>query len=258
MHGKICYLGDGSLHGAASYLAGIMLHYGLAFDYVPGDAVPPPTFSSEPYTLYVVSDYRANRFGAAAMAHVAGAVQQGAGLVMLGGWESFFGRLGEYHQSPLAEVLPVVMHAERRSPQLCSALPHPKSGRASDSGGLAMGRAAGDRRVQCPDGQAWRANVARCRAVRCTSDRWRVSVRARPTLAVVGRRAARWRANRGTGGRRGAALGRRAGRLGRRAGRAGGGGRDDRGRQLVCSVFCQSVGLDGEFSVPSPSGRGLG
>ena len=30
---------------------------------------------------------------------------------MLGGWESFFGRAGEYHQSPLAEVLPVVMQS---------------------------------------------------------------------------------------------------------------------------------------------------
>jgi uncharacterized membrane protein len=28
---------------------------------------------------------------------------------MLGGWESYFGRLGEYHDSPLAEILPVEM-----------------------------------------------------------------------------------------------------------------------------------------------------
>jgi uncharacterized membrane protein len=57
----------------------------------------------------VVSDYPAARFGAAAMGVVAGRVERGAGLVMLGGWESFYGRLGEYHQSPLAEVLPVTM-----------------------------------------------------------------------------------------------------------------------------------------------------
>ena len=109
MRAKICYLGDGRLNGAAGYLAGIMLHYGLAFDHVPSDEAPPAAFSSEPYALYVVSDYPAARFGAAAMTHVAGRVEQGAGLVMLGGWESFFGRLGEYHQSPLADVLPVAM-----------------------------------------------------------------------------------------------------------------------------------------------------
>ena len=109
MRGKICYLGDGSLSGAAGYLAAIMLHDGLSFDHVPSDATPPAAFWSEAYALYVVSDYPARQFGAAAMTQVVAAVERGAGLVMLGGWESFFGRLGEYHQSLLAEVLPVVM-----------------------------------------------------------------------------------------------------------------------------------------------------
>jgi hypothetical protein len=109
MSATICYLGDGSLNGAASYLAGIMLHYGMAFDYVPSSESPPAAFASQRYALYVVSDYPAARFGGAAMTHVAHCVRQGAGLVMLGGWESYFGRLGEYHDSPLAEVLPVVM-----------------------------------------------------------------------------------------------------------------------------------------------------
>jgi uncharacterized membrane protein len=109
MSAQICYLGDGHLTGAAGYLAGIMLHHGLAFDHVPSDEATPASFSSTAYALYVVSDYPEARFGAAAMSHVVDRVQQGAGLVMLGGWESFFGRLGEYHKSPLADVLPVVM-----------------------------------------------------------------------------------------------------------------------------------------------------
>jgi uncharacterized membrane protein len=110
MGGKICYLGDGSLRGAAGYLAAIMLHHGLEFDYVPSDASPPAAFSSAAYAAYVVSDYPASRFGPATMGRVVEAVEQGAGLVMLGGWESFFGRLGEYHASALADVLPVLMH----------------------------------------------------------------------------------------------------------------------------------------------------
>lgn len=109
MAGKICYLGDGSLSGAASYLAGILLHEGLAFDYVSSGESPPASFSSSDYALYIISDYPAARFGATAMTHVAARVQRGAGLLMLGGWESFFGQLGEYHASPLADVLPVVM-----------------------------------------------------------------------------------------------------------------------------------------------------
>jgi hypothetical protein len=106
---KICYMGDIRLMGAASYLAGIMTHAGLAFDYVPSDQPPPSGLASDPYSLYVVSDYPVARFGASAMNDVAGSVERGAGLVMIGGWESFFGCAGEYHHSPLAKVLPVVM-----------------------------------------------------------------------------------------------------------------------------------------------------
>ncbi len=122
MQTKICYLGDDDLHRAAAYLAGIMLHYRLPFDHVPSHQPPPAAFMREPYALYVVSDYPAARFGAAAMKHVAERVERGAGLLMIGGWESYYGRLGEYHQSPLAGILPVVMeHADdrRNSAQPC-------------------------------------------------------------------------------------------------------------------------------------------
>ncbi|MFM7109343.1 MAG: glutamine amidotransferase [Planctomycetaceae bacterium] len=122
MPGKICYLGDDHLQGAAAYLAGVMLHEGLAHDHVPSAAAPPADFDAEPYALYVVSDYPAARFGAAAMEHVVRRVEQGAGLLMLGGWESFHGRLGEYHRSPLADALPVTMENaddRRNSAQPC-------------------------------------------------------------------------------------------------------------------------------------------
>jgi len=110
-HGKICYLGDDHLDGAAAiYLAGIMRHYGLPFDHIRSDREPPAGFEEKPYSLYIVSDYPAARFQAGMMERLVGRVRQdGAGLVMLGGWESYFGRLGEYQESPLAEALPVVM-----------------------------------------------------------------------------------------------------------------------------------------------------
>jgi uncharacterized membrane protein len=122
MAGKICYMGDDSLQGAAAYLGGIMHHFGLAFDHIPSGQAPPAGFIETPYALYVVSDYHAATFGGAAMAHVAERVSQGVGLAMFGGWETFFGRLGEYHDSPLAEVLPVVMERSddrRNSAQPC-------------------------------------------------------------------------------------------------------------------------------------------
>lgn len=106
---RVCYLGDDDLGGAAIYLAGIMTHFGLAFDHVQSTDSPDDDFSSQQYRLYVVSDYPAEQFQAGQMEHMARCVSRGSGLAMLGGWESYYGRLGEYHRSPLADILPVEM-----------------------------------------------------------------------------------------------------------------------------------------------------
>ena len=109
MPGRICYLGDDDLSQAAIYLAGIMAHSGLDYDHVPSTEKPPAGFDAQPYSLYVISDYPAANFASGQLERLADRVAAGAGLAMFGGWESFYGRLGEYHRSPLAEVLPVVM-----------------------------------------------------------------------------------------------------------------------------------------------------
>jgi len=109
MRGPVCYLGDDDLPLAAVYLAGIMTHYGLGYDYVPSARPPDDAFRTGAHSLYVLSDYPAARFAAGDLECLAGRVREGAGLAMFGGWESFHGRLGEYHRTVLAEVLPVVM-----------------------------------------------------------------------------------------------------------------------------------------------------
>lgn len=109
IRGRVCYLGDDDLGGAASYLAGVMAHFGIPFDHVPSPQSPGEAFDRQTYAAYVVSDYPAARWNAAQMEHVVRDVRCGAGLAMLGGWESYHGQKGEYHHSPLAEVLPVVM-----------------------------------------------------------------------------------------------------------------------------------------------------
>ncbi len=106
---KICYLGDDNLNAAAAYLAGIMAHYGISYDYIRSDTVPSPDFLETEYAAYVLSDYPAKNFSPAHWEFMLRNVENGAGLVMLGGWESFHGRLGEYHESPLVPVLPVEM-----------------------------------------------------------------------------------------------------------------------------------------------------
>jgi hypothetical protein len=106
---RILYAGDTSLDTAASYLAGVLTHAGLPFDYVPSDQPAGGLLAAGPHALYIVSDYPVNRWRAGELATLRQRVSDGAGLLMIGGWESFHGAAGEYVDTPLAEVLPVEM-----------------------------------------------------------------------------------------------------------------------------------------------------
>ena len=118
---RIAYLGDGTLPGPASYLAGIMTHFGLEYVHVPSGERPPASVFDPNVGLYVLSDYPAANFDPACMRELCEHVIEGAGLLMLGGWKSYHGQGGDYDQTPLAELLPVRMSAEddrRNWPQL--------------------------------------------------------------------------------------------------------------------------------------------
>ena len=115
---RVCYLGDDDATRAAAYLCGVLTNRGIAFDRVDSGTSPSADFQNRAYSLYVVSDYPRSCFGAGDMEHIVERVREdGAGLLMLGGWESYFGRLGEYHNSPLAEILP--RSEERRVGKEC-------------------------------------------------------------------------------------------------------------------------------------------
>ena len=79
MSGKICYLGDDHLQGAAAYLASIFFHYGMSFDYVPSAESPPANFALKSYSAFVISDYPSPRLGEIHMSHIVRRVDQGAG-----------------------------------------------------------------------------------------------------------------------------------------------------------------------------------
>jgi len=120
MPGKILYAGDTSLRAAASYLGGILTHYGLGFDYLPSDQPIGPALAAG-HALYILSDYPVNNIRSGDFDVIVEAVRGGAGLLMIGGWESFHGLAGEYHNSPLVEVLPVEM--QRSDDRVNSAQP---------------------------------------------------------------------------------------------------------------------------------------
>jgi len=106
---KILYAGDTNLDSAAAYLAGILTHYELGFDYIASNQPINTAGNLTNYDLYIISDYPVNNWCKDDFANVIKSVENGAGLIMLGGWESYHGLEGEYHDSPLADVLPVTM-----------------------------------------------------------------------------------------------------------------------------------------------------
>lgn len=124
MNDRILYAGDTHLGGAGAYLAGVLTHAGLPFDYVPSDAPLGPASEGARPRSYVISDYPVKNWTDADFRRVVGHVEEGSGLLMIGGWESFHGAAGEYHDSPLAPVLPVHMQDSDdrvNAPQLCLA-----------------------------------------------------------------------------------------------------------------------------------------
>lgn len=103
------YLGDDDIRGAAAYLSGVMLHAKIPFERVDSSQSPAADFCSKNYQAYIVSDYPGSNFKPEQLEHIRNAVREGSGLLMLGGWESYHGRLGEYHDTVLTDVLPIKM-----------------------------------------------------------------------------------------------------------------------------------------------------
>jgi hypothetical protein len=107
----VLYLGDTSLSGAAGYLAGLMTAFGIGFDYVPSDQ-PLAASLAPSRKLFILSDYASSMMPTDAQAAILREVRKGAGLVMIGGWESYHGHGGNWDMSHLAEALPVEISRE--------------------------------------------------------------------------------------------------------------------------------------------------
>jgi len=115
MHPRVLYLGDTSLQTAAGYLAGLLAHWDVPFHYVPSDADLTDAALIESSQAIIVSDYPAARIGARTQELLINRVHEGAGLCMIGGWESFHGLGGDWDGTPLAEILPVeIAHEDDR------------------------------------------------------------------------------------------------------------------------------------------------
>ncbi len=109
MMDSVLYLGDTKLTAAAAYLAGVMCAHNIDFDYLPSDEKFVPSLLSGDCRAVILSDYPAQNFSAEQLDALVEKAADGMGLLMIGGWESFTGSGGDYNDTILTEVLPVVM-----------------------------------------------------------------------------------------------------------------------------------------------------
>jgi uncharacterized membrane protein len=112
MVNSILYLGDTSLQGAAAYLAGVLAHAGRTFDYRPSDVPLRADDVAAPHKLYILSDYASRMIAPPLQERIVEHVSRGAGLLMLGGWETFCGLGGDWANTPLGSILPVDIATE--------------------------------------------------------------------------------------------------------------------------------------------------
>jgi uncharacterized membrane protein len=103
----ILYLGDTSLDSAAGYLAGVLSNHELDFDYVPShDRLSSDQVAGD-RRLFILSDYPAEQMSLPVQHELLKKVDSGAGLLMIGGWESFCGLGGNWAGTPVSQALPV-------------------------------------------------------------------------------------------------------------------------------------------------------
>jgi len=104
---EVLYCGDATMETGACYLGGVMAHAGIGFDYLEMEAPFPGELLTKDYKLIILSDYPSRNFPPGALKKIARKVEEGASLLMIGGWESFHGLIGGYETSDLVPVLPV-------------------------------------------------------------------------------------------------------------------------------------------------------
>ena len=108
---KILFCGDDDVDQAAVYLASILVNENYALDYIPSAFPFPDNHELDGYDLIIFSDYPRQGIRDEQCRAVCRYVDSGGAFLMIGGWESFSGLNGEYTDSPLSTILPVIMHS---------------------------------------------------------------------------------------------------------------------------------------------------
>lgn len=106
---RVLYLGDHK-GGSGRYLVGALKWAGIPAIHLDHAEKPPASLvqGKREWDVVILSDYSARRLGSAADRNLAQMVtEHGLGLIMVGGWESFTGKSGNYKGTAVSGVLPV-------------------------------------------------------------------------------------------------------------------------------------------------------
>ena len=115
---RVLYCGDTSLSTAAAYLGGLITSWNWDLQYVESGRtlteleIGPTTDPPACCDLFIFSDFPAERASATVQHRILDRVRDGAGLVMIGGWESYHGLGGNWDGTPIGEALPVEISRE--------------------------------------------------------------------------------------------------------------------------------------------------
>ena len=104
---KILYAGDSSVGGAANYLLGVLRWLSARVQHVSPSSTLTPDLLRHRYDAVILSDFPARQAPARSQLLIAQQVQQGTGLLMVGGWASFSGPSGGWRGSQIERLLPV-------------------------------------------------------------------------------------------------------------------------------------------------------
>ena len=104
---KILYAGDSAAGGAANYLLGILRSLRAEVTHVPPSKKLIPPLVKNRFDAFILSDMPATQVLLAAQRNIVRQVEDGAGLLMIGGWASFSGPFGRWRGTLIEKILPV-------------------------------------------------------------------------------------------------------------------------------------------------------
>lgn len=103
---KILYLGDGPLGSAANYLLGILKRAGYETIHLYDKKLNTQHLKNH-FSAIIISDYSSRNISTKCMVKIKEMVSSGTGLLMIGGWSSFYGLSGHYNGTLIEKILPV-------------------------------------------------------------------------------------------------------------------------------------------------------